>query len=202
MSKKYLESCRKVELLQLLHKSHEIIQELCLNEHKDVIKKLIEDITLKKDYYCKGAPFTGREDYIRLFFTYNPETGEIRRKDKKKSCGSYDGFGYLKIKIKGRSFMAHRVAWFLYYGKAPEMELDHINGDRADNRICNLREVTRAENNYNRSHRVNQTTGYVGISPKRYKTHTLYKVHYRNRNYYFDTIEEAVNFRKEKGLKI
>ena len=163
---------------------------------------MLDKVLNFKEYYCKGKPFQGWEDYIKLNFSYDANTGVITRSDKKKSCGSYDVYGYLKIKIKGRSFSAHRVAWFLYYGEVPIMEIDHINGNRADNRICNLRQVTRAENNNNRYKRPNRTTGYIGISPKNCKTHTLYSVHYRNRNYYFETIEEAVKFRKDKGLPL
>lgn len=193
---------KREQLLKSLITSKRLINELHLNEIRKDIDNIIEKVLNMKEYYCKGRSFEGWEEYIRLNFSYDADTGVVSRHDKKKSTGCYDSYGYLKIKIKGRTFSAHRLAWFLYYGKEPTLEIDHINGDRADNRICNLREVTRAENNYNRYHKVNSKTGYIGISPKKYKTHILYGVHYRNRNYYFDTIDEAVKFRREKGLPL
>ena len=193
---------KRFELLQVLNHAKSLIKEMDLNDLKNDIESILDKAIGMKDCYCKGKPFEGWKDYIRLNFTYDAETGGISRNDKKKSCGSYDSYGYLKIKIKGRSFSAHRLAWFLYYGVEPSKELDHINGDRADNRILNLMEVTRAENNYNRYHRPNKATGCVGISTKNCKSHILYQVHYRNKNYYFDSLEEAIQFRKERGLKL
>ena len=83
---------------------------------------------------------------LRIHFSYNHETGEIKRITKKNSNGSYDHYGYLILKYKGMQYKAHRVAWFLFFFVNPESEIDHINGKRDDNRISNLRTVTRCEN--------------------------------------------------------
>ena len=58
---------------------------------------------------------------------------------------------YLRGQIDGKTYRAHRVAWLLHYGRWPK-EIDHINGNKSDNRILNLRECTRAENMANFAH--------------------------------------------------
>ena len=65
------------------------------------------------------------------------------------SAGGIDKDGYRVITLKGVDYRAHRVAWFLENGVWPTGDIDHINGDRQDNRIENLRAVSRSENNQN-----------------------------------------------------
>ena len=56
--------------------------------------------------------------------------------------------GYIRVRIDGVFYMEHRLVFFLFHGRWPEMT-DHVNGIRDDNRIENLRECTAAENAYN-----------------------------------------------------
>lgn len=72
--------------------------------------------------------------------------------------------GYRRIQIFRKRYLAHRVAWAIYTGKWPAEQIDHINGDRSDNRIANLREASRAENNRNKSSSAGSTSQYVGVS--------------------------------------
>lgn len=62
-----------------------------------------------------------------------------------------DGYRCLTLCAGGKQFnlFEHRVIWFLHYGAWPQRTIDHINHDRADNRICNLRDVSQSENNRN-----------------------------------------------------
>ena len=93
---------------------------------------------------------------LKEFFHYDPETGVFTRiKRVSGRCrvgdivGSPDELGYLRFRVNGKKYRAHRLAWLYVYGSFPENEIDHINHDRSDNRISNLRQATRAENVWN-----------------------------------------------------
>lgn len=115
---------------------------------------------------------------------YNPDTGVMiwRAKDKHapdsarwnsrysgKECGTIDDKGYRRILFrfqKGETFKirAHRLAWFIAYGVMPSFEIDHINQEKADNRLANLRDVTKAINQRNGTRKGNNTSGVPGVS--------------------------------------
>ena len=71
---------------------------------------------------------------------------------------------YKVIGVRRRVYKAHRLAWLYVYGEWPDGEVDHINGDPADNRIVNLRVATSAENCRNRGLRADNTSGIKGVS--------------------------------------
>ena len=71
--------------------------------------------------------------------------------------------GYLYGAIFGENFSAHRIAWVHATGKEPK-EIDHINGNRADNRLANLRAVTRTQNCQNVAISSRNSSGFVGVS--------------------------------------
>lgn len=142
--------------------------------------------------------------YIRRHISYDPKTGEITRKGKRKGDGHINRDGYLVYKVGGESFLAHRLAWFLHYGKFPDVELDHINRNRTDNRIDNLRLADRFINTRNSNRPPNPKTGFRGIYEDTY-TRGLkkkYTLRYLGKHYRFYTIQEAVYFRLAKGLPI
>jgi hypothetical protein len=72
--------------------------------------------------------------------------------------------GYLSGRVFGCQFMAHRVAWAVYHGKWPNHQIDHINGDPADNRLANLRDVPQHINARNVKRRKDNTSGCTGVS--------------------------------------
>jgi len=108
---------------------------------------------------------------LKELLNYDPETGVftwISRRGSK-AAGSVAGTphykqGYIRIKIDGEMYSAHRLAWLYVYGEWPKHETDHINHDRQDNRIENLRSVTRHQNARNRTLRSDSTSGVVGVN--------------------------------------
>jgi len=109
---------------------------------------------------------------LNRLFTYDPVTGEIRHaftKTHNAKKGDLTGCpnsvsGYLYVSIKGRQKRAHRVAWIMSNGPIPDgLHIDHINGDRADNRLVNLRLVTNHDNHKNVKMMSNNKSGVTGV---------------------------------------
>lgn len=104
---------------------------------------------------------------------YEPETGFLfwlahpRKPKIGKRADIAGSRGYRIVCHDWKQYGAHRVAWFLSHSEWPE-QLDHINGDRSDNRLCNLRKATQELNSQNiRAAKANSTHGVLGASPKR-----------------------------------
>lgn len=96
------------------------------------------------------------QDELKHLLDYNSGTGVFTwrvKSSRKIRIGTVAGCerddGYRVIKIVGRMFFAHRLAWLYVYGVWPKNIIDHMNGNPADNRIDNLRDVTAGENQQN-----------------------------------------------------
>lgn len=113
---------------------------------------------------------------LKALLDYEPKTGTFRWKERPSSeCYTarwnrrYAGMaagtecqGYIRIKIEGCLYFAHRIAWIYVYGHEPNEGLDHINGDPSDNRIANLRAASHSKNMQNRKKMVNGS-GFSGV---------------------------------------
>ena len=109
-------------------------------------------------------------EYVRELFDYDAETGRLswkvygkgRRKDL--AVGVSGSYGYPRVKLKKSIHLVHRVVWLWWYGYTPENDIDHIDRDKSNNRIENLREVTQQCNSRNRGGDKRNTSGVTGVS--------------------------------------
>lgn len=109
-------------------------------------------------------------EQARAALSYDPETGEMRHLRSQLAgevagyaWGGKNGVGYRGVTIYGKSHFAHRIAWLIFYGRWPEGHIDHINGDKSDNRLVNLREVPVWLNQHNRGVRRDSASGIKGV---------------------------------------
>ena len=101
---------------------------------------------------------------ITATLSYCPITGVFTRNGRPIG-GANQKSGYLYICAAGKNRLAHRVAWFISTGAWPPGDIDHVNGVRTDNRLCNLRPVSRSENMQNqRRPRGVTATGVLGVT--------------------------------------
>jgi len=136
------------------------------------------------------------------YLDYNPETGVFTWKIATtntvkvgQEAGTLTKKGYRHIKFKGEKYGSHRIAYFIYHGVDPSgKRIGHIDGNRSNNKIDNLRLATHSENLRNRSFQKNNKSGVVGVVwYKRHKKWMAYVNIMRKKIYlgYFDDIEEA-----------
>lgn len=116
--------------------------------------------------------------YVRENMHYSPETGILTWTTRKqgrvvgKPIGHLDKDGYRTISRsengrkngKKKRYCVHRIIWIWVHGKEPIDQIDHINGNKADNRLCNLREANTAENMRNVGKQSHNTSGWKGVS--------------------------------------
>lgn len=161
---------------------------------------------------------------LRQLIRYEPETGRLfwlprpremfgsdrswkiwnTRFSGKEALAVGKGNGYCYGAILSRNYLAHRVAWALATGAWPEEQIDHINGDRSDNRLENIRAVSNAENGKNTSIRVDNTSGVVGVSWSDRRSKWVAYINADSRRLplgRFDSFEDAVAARKAAEVR-
>lgn len=114
------------------------------------------------------------QDRIKTLVVYMPETGLMYWRERegmkawnKRFSGKKVGaniHGYIRAPFDGVFHPIHRMAWLYVYGVYPEGEIDHINGEKSDNRITNLRDVSHACNGRNQKKSKSNTSGFMGVS--------------------------------------
>jgi hypothetical protein len=143
-------------------------------------------------------------DEVRSLITYDAETGEFTwesrgsqdRESKRwstrfagKRAGRIDSHGYRQIDMRGMTFLAHRLAFAMTYGRWPIGDIDHIDGDKTNNRISNLREATRRENMQNQTRRSNNKSGYSGVYWRTKKKKWLAKICANGKHHHLGTFD-------------
>ncbi len=134
----------------------------------------------------------------REILHYDPETGIFTRKVRTaqrhqvgdRACGNPVKAGHLRVAFDGEKYLAHRLAWLYIYGEWPKKYIDHINGDPADNRIANLRDVSLKTNSENqrRCRRDNQA-GVLGIHQAANGIDWVARIQIDGKGYYLGTFE-------------
>ena len=162
--------------------------------------------------------------YIRECLNYDPGTGSfiwrvrpphhfrrVRDQNAWNTCYAGQASGtakdrYVRIPLGGVEFYAHRIAWFLVYGDPVPEFLDHIDGDKLNNRIANLRAATKAQNYMNSRPRPNKS-GIKGVFPKQYARGIRFaaSIKLAGKRYHlgqFATLEEAAKVRQEAAERL
>lgn len=114
-------------------------------------------------------PLPSRE-VLAHYFSYDSETGLLtwriqpcRNVFAGDKAGTLSHQGYLRVMLKKRLLIVHRIIWKMVTGEEPGEEMDHINGDPSDNRFVNLRNATHAENQRNKGLSRNNACGFKGV---------------------------------------
>jgi hypothetical protein len=136
------------------------------------------------------------------YLQYDQETGIItwiKNRGSRKVIGQIAGcitkMGYLTIVFKGKYYYAHRLAWYLHYGAWPTNHIDHINGIKTDNKINNLKDVTRSENQLNCKGHREKTVKYYTFHKKHNKWYVRAQINSKQKQLgCFDSEKLALQF--------
>lgn len=143
---------------------------------------------------------------LKELLHYDPESGiftwKVSRGTVKynSTAGSVNSRGYILIKIDGVKYLAHRLAWLYVYGYCPENIIDHIDRDKLNNKIINLREVSRSCNVRNSNNRKDNTSGVKGVYWSNIERRWKSSISINNETKHlgtFNTLNDAVKARYE-----
>ena len=161
----------------------------------------------------KLEKYTLTQKELQDLLYYNQKTGLFywkapnKYKEKIKK-GTLAGFihtdRYRRIKIKGRSYLAHRLAWLWMTGKWPKNDIDHIDRNRTDNSWRNLREATRSQNKINVGTHINNTSGHQGViwHKRDKKWYARITINYKRKSLgYYDSKKEAIIAYEKAAIK-
>jgi len=141
---------------------------------------------------------------LKEVLEYDPLTGVFTRQ-RAEIAGSEGKAGYIAVSIDGTKHYAHRLAFLYMTGRFPEQYVDHINGEKGDNRWLNLRDVSRKGNQRNQKKSVKNTSGVTGVCwEERVSRWKAYIEGENGRTYlgYFKCFDEAVAARKSAAKEL
>lgn len=165
------------------------------------LERLPDQETLQRllDYDPETGVLTWRKRPAEMFTTRRAASVWNARYAGKTALAGAHKHGYLQVDINGRKFLAHRVIWKITHGTNPD-NIDHVNGARSDNRISNLRSVSKLENGRNQCIRSSNTSGANGVHLN--KEIGKWVAYIRDNGVrrhlgYYDTFDAAVAARKD-----
>lgn len=174
-----------------------------------MISRILTQETLKKLLHYD--PDTGLFIWRARDRCWFPTDGSFKTWNTKfagKSTGCvrthHSGKSYVVIGIFNKLRQAHRLAWLYVYGKFPENEIDHQDGDGCNNKIKNLRDATRIENGRNIRLPADNTSGFLGVCWDNSREKWMARIKANNRDVYlgrFDLLEDAIKARKAANIK-
>lgn len=138
-------------------------------------------------------------DRLRQVFTLDKQGRLIRNFACSKAkvgeeAGDINNRGYRRVTVDGSRYLAHRIVWTMHTGFWPSLHIDHINGDRSDNRPENLRQATNGQNLCNRGAQKNNKLGLKGVHFSARKGKYVAQIAYGGKHRFighFSTAEEA-----------
>jgi len=146
------------------HISNKMENDIKKKVAKDIIAMLGDNVTLSGKTVKVKYRNDLDHDMVRALFDYDTINGGLIWKKNGKVAGSIEHHGYIRIGVNGKTYRAHHLVWLWHHGVFPDTIVDHINQNKSDNRIENLRLSDPTLNNLNRSTGSNNTSGYKGVS--------------------------------------
>ena len=156
-------------------------------------------------HYDEGTGVFTWKTRDRIYFTSANQWKNWNGRYPGSVAGTIGKKGYRTIAILDRLYRAHRLAWAYMTEEWPLNQIDHINGDRDDNRLVNLRPVTNEINGRNLSLQARSKSGRIGVTPYNYHGKNLWVARIRIQRElihlgYFDTIEAASEARSQAEI--
>jgi hypothetical protein len=151
------------------------------------------------------------QKYLNSILRYDFKTGFLYRKVRTANCvqigdkaGHLSFRGYIRLKVKGKQYYAHRIIWCMINGLFPINQIDHQNHIRTDNRIENLKLATNQENCKNRTISILNTSGTIGVTWNKANKKWNARVTINGKRInlgYFEDKEDAIKARAKGNIK-